>query len=76
MFRPESGQKSDYNQRFYRDILGWKYIAHPNVVPFSGVSETLFSFSIINPWLPNGNILDYIQKNQRVNRLQLVSNVP
>ena len=46
---------------------------HPNVLPFLGVSEVLFSFSIISPWLPNGNILDYTKNNQGTNRLGLVS---
>ena len=63
----------DPNQRFYRDIVGWKYVSHPNVLPFLGVSETLFEFCIINPWMPNGNIIEYIQRYQSVDRLQLVS---
>jgi len=46
---------------------------HPNVLPFLGVSEVLFSFSIISPWLPNGNILDYMKNNPGTNRLGLVS---
>ena len=53
--------------------MAWKYLSHPNVVPLLGVSETLFSFSIISPWLPNGGIIEYIQKHLGVNRLQLVS---
>ena len=61
------------NQRFYREIVGWKYVLHPNVVPFLGVSETLFPFSIITPWFPNGNIAEYVQKHEGVDRLQLVS---
>jgi len=43
-------------------------------VPFLGVSESLLSFCIISPWLPNGNILEYIRKHGGVNRLRLVSN--
>lgn len=61
------------NQRFYREIVGWKYISHPNVVPFCRVSEALFPFCFITPWMPNGNIVDYVRENQSVNRLQLVS---
>ena len=61
------------NQRFYREIVGWKYVSHPNVLPFLGVSETLFSFCIISPWSRNGNIVEYIQKHRDANRLQLVS---
>ena len=51
-------------------------MSHPNVLPFFGVSETLFPFCIINPWLTNGNINEYAKKNERVNRLQLVSDRP
>ena len=65
-------QPDDRNQRFYCEVTGWKSISHPNVVPFLGVSETLFPFCIINPWFPNGNILAYIRKNQGANRFQLV----
>ena len=53
--------------------MAWKYVSHPNVLPFLGVSETLFSFSIISPWLRNGNIVEFIQKHREANRLQLVS---
>jgi len=61
------------HQRFYREIVAWKYVSHPNVLPFLGVSETLFSFSIISPWLRNGNIVEYIQKHRGVNRLHLLA---
>jgi hypothetical protein len=53
--------------------VAWKYVAHPNVLPFLGVSEKLFPFCIISPWLPNGNIIEYTRKNRGVNRWQLVS---
>jgi len=69
------GSSADDNQRLYREIIGWKYVSHPNVLPFHGVSETLFPFCIISPWLSNGNIIEYIKKNQRANRLQLVSDL-
>ncbi|KAF9645420.1 kinase-like protein [Thelephora ganbajun] len=60
-------------RRFYREVIGWKYISHPNVLPFLGVSETLFPLCFVSPWLPNGNIIEYTRKNQRVNRLQLLA---
>ena len=53
--------------------MGWKYISHPNVLPFLGISESLFWFSIITPWLPNGNIVQYTKNDPWVDRLQLVS---
>ena len=61
------------NKRFYREIVGWKHLSHPNVLPFLGVSESLFPFSIISPWLQNGNILEYTRRHWRVDRLRPVS---
>ena len=63
----------DDDQQFYREIVAWKYVSHANVLPFLGVSETLFAFCIISPWLSNGNIIEYTKRKQGVNRLQLVS---
>jgi len=47
------GGKGELNlrQSFYREIVGWKLLYHPNVLPFLGVSETRFQFFIITPWL-------------------------
>ena len=67
------GTQPDSNQILYPEIVVWKYVSHPNVLPFLGVSETLFPFCIISPWMSGGDILEYIQKHRGVNRLQLVS---
>jgi len=73
-FRTQTtGNLDKIKRRFYREIIGWKYVSHPNVLPFHGVSEALFPFCIITPWLSNGNIIEYTKKNQRVNRLQLLA---
>ena len=71
---PRGCAQSNSDQRFYREIVGWKYVSHANVVPFLGISETLFSFCIISPWLSGGNIFEYIRKHRGANRFQLVSN--
>ena len=66
-------KKSDSNQKLYHEIIGWKHVSHSNVLPFLGVSETFqFPLNIISPWLPNGNILEYTQKNREADRFQLV----
>jgi len=72
---PYCNERGELNptQRFYREIVGWKHLSHPNVLPFLGVSESLFPFSIITPWLSNGDIIEYIRKHRGVNRLRLVS---
>lgn len=48
--------------------------SHPNVLPIIDIS-TQFPFSIMTPWMPDGNITQYIQMNPDVNRLMLVRTI-
>ncbi|KAF9644351.1 kinase-like protein [Thelephora ganbajun] len=60
-------------RRLHCEILGWKHMSHPNVLPFLGISEIPPPFCIISPWMPNGNIVEYTKKNRSSNRLLLLS---
>ena len=53
----------------------WKWISHPNVVPFLGFSEVPERFSMVSEWMPNGNVRDYVQENPEISRLQLVCEI-
>ena len=64
--------QSNCIQRFYQEILEWKYVSHQNLVPVLGFSDKIPPFCIINPWLKNGNILNYLGEKQEANRLKLV----
>lgn len=57
---------------FRRVNEGSKPDPHPNVLPVIGVSDTLFPFCIMTPWMPDGNIIQYTQENPSANRLLLV----
>jgi hypothetical protein len=44
---------------------------HPNVVQCLGA--TVDPPQIVMDWMPNGEIMDYVQKNRGVSRIDLVS---
>ncbi|KAF9784798.1 kinase-like domain-containing protein [Thelephora terrestris] len=60
-----------------REIIGWKHLSHPNILPLLGVSVSLDpdSFRILTRWMINGNITEYARSNPEVNRLQLLFEV-
>jgi len=60
------------HQVFRRVIEGNNPNPHPNVLPVIEVSETLFPFCIMTPWMPDGNIIQFTQANPGANRLTLV----
>ena len=69
----DAGLRHSTLQRLYNEIVRWKYISHPNLLPFLGISETPPLLSIICPWMPNGNIVEYTKREKGANRLLLVS---
>ena len=51
-----------------------KQLDNKNILPFYGVSTTVSEFCLVFPWYENGNIMDYLKKNQNsINQFQLAS---
>jgi serine/threonine protein kinase len=54
-----------------REVVGWKWLQHENILPFIGVTP---KFAIVSDLMENGTIMDFITNHPRHNRLHLVSN--
>ncbi len=65
----------DIYQQFCQEALVWKQLNHPNVLAFLGVNMELFAprFCLVSPWMSNGTLLDYLEKNPEHNRMKAVS---
>ena len=66
---------SVFPQKLCREIIVWKHLTHPNILPLWGVSISMDThrLHIITEWMPNGNIMRYTRSNLAANRLKLVS---
>ncbi|KAF9642387.1 kinase-like protein [Thelephora ganbajun] len=62
-------------EKIKREVGECKHLSHPNVLPILQVSETLLSLCTMSPWMPDGNISQYTQKNTSANRLMLLAEV-
>ena len=60
-------------QAFYREVVVWRRLQHPNIVPFLGVLTKIPPFKIVCDWMGNDNIIQYAKTNPGVNRVDLVS---
>jgi len=56
--------------QIFRRVVGRD--RHPNVLPVIEVSESLFPFCVMIPWMLDGNIIQYTQMNPNADRLMLV----
>ena len=58
-------------QLFFKEIVVWKRLRHPNVVSFIGVTTT--PLQIVSEWMPNGTLTTYVEQNPGANGVGLVS---
>jgi len=63
-------------QRFYREVVLWSTLSHPNIMNLVGVQEDVNKrqFSTVSEWMSRGNIMEFIENNH-AHRLELVRNV-
>ena len=59
-------------QRFCKEVIRWKALNHPNVLPLLGVTMDKDQFVMMSEWMVNGNINEYIKTHKGVDRFELV----
>lgn len=61
-------------QRLCTGAVVWKRLKHPNVASFLGFGSDTLS-SLVYPWMPNGNLSEYLREYPDVDKLNLVSDI-
>jgi hypothetical protein len=61
-----------------REAVTCRQFCHPNIIGFLGVrtSETDKLYSLVTPFMKNGNVVEFTQHHPNVNRLTLVGFFP
>ncbi|KAJ6453973.1 kinase-like domain-containing protein [Mycena sanguinolenta] len=58
--------RENLRKKFFKEVLVWRYLEHPNIVPFLGVDSTTFpnlAMAMVTPWMAQGNVISYISRN-------------
>ena len=63
---------SPYLQRFCKEVVVWRALRHPNVLPLLGVTMTGGRFVMVSEWMVGGNICEFVKANSAADRLGLV----
>ncbi|KAF7362805.1 hypothetical protein MVEN_00630300 [Mycena venus] len=67
-------------EKFAQEALVWRYLKHPNILPFLGVDATTFpspTMAMLSPWMTRGSVLNYMVENSPVSRyaISLINDV-
>ena len=60
-------------QRFCCEVVLWKQLKHPNLLPLVGARKVSHSLIMVSEWMEHGTIMDFIIARPETNRLRLVS---
>ena len=59
-------------QRFCREGVAWRHLRHPNILPLLGVTLNEHRFALVSEWMEHGNINEFIERDEHINRVELV----
>ncbi|KAF9786168.1 kinase-like domain-containing protein, partial [Thelephora terrestris] len=62
-------------KRLCKEVVMWRFLRHPNILPLLGVSMTENQFAVVSEWMRNGNINQFVRAHPEVNRLKLLEGV-
>lgn len=60
-------------QIFRREVIAWRHLQHPNILPFIGVNVERHKLAMVSEWMDHGNINEFLRNHKEVNRVRLVS---
>ncbi|KAF9781352.1 kinase-like domain-containing protein [Thelephora terrestris] len=63
----------EIKKRLFQQLVIWRRLSHPNVLPVLGISPELFPLCIVSGWMIDGNILDFMSAHPKVSRLRLLA---
>lgn len=59
-------------QRICKEVVVWKFLQHPNVLPLTGATMSETRFTMVSDWMENGDINKFVKAHPDVDRLGLV----
>ncbi|KAF9642586.1 kinase-like protein [Thelephora ganbajun] len=62
-------------QIFCKEVITWRVLRHPNVLPLLGAIMTNNRFAMMSGWMTNGNINQFVTAHPDANRFELLGGV-
>ncbi|KAG9124735.1 hypothetical protein FRC07_010446 [Ceratobasidium sp. 392] len=58
-------------QRAARELYTWSRLKHSNILELLGLAQFRGHLAMISPWMDNGTLREYLERNPQVDRYQL-----
>ncbi|KAG9089081.1 hypothetical protein FRC06_001722, partial [Ceratobasidium sp. 370] len=71
----EEYEESKHLKDSARELRTWSKCNHPNVARLMGLAEFNDQIAMVSPWMENGHLRNYVNKNPTVDRLELCTQI-
>ncbi|KAJ7915950.1 kinase-like domain-containing protein [Mycena leptocephala] len=70
-------QLNKIHKELAREVLIWKELSHPNLLPLLGIDSTARkpSCCLVSPWMKNGNVMAFLERYPDFNKISLVRDI-
>jgi len=62
-------------KRYFKEVVVWKRLDHPNVLPTFGAAPDIAELCAVSPWMSEGDLSQYLNKYPGVNRPSIMIGV-
>jgi len=62
-------------RRYCKEVVTWKLLRHPNILPLLGVAMSGNQLSTVSEWMINGTINEFVKAHPAADRLRLLEGV-
>jgi len=59
-------------ERYFEEVTVWKRLNHPNILTNLGAGPDIAEFCVVSPWIPEGELLQYLGKFPGANRVSIM----
>jgi len=73
--RVNAGSASRMRSSVCQEVIMWRRLRHPRIIPMLGVDTELFPLCIVSEWAEHGTITAFLERFPALNRLQLLADV-
>ncbi|KDQ53643.1 hypothetical protein JAAARDRAFT_137090 [Jaapia argillacea MUCL 33604] len=75
------GTTKTVSKAFWREVVTWRRLSHPNILPFFGVlkhnegANNEARLAMVAPWMSRGHLIQYLRQFPSANRVQLLVDI-
>lgn len=62
-------------KRYYKELLVWKRLEHPNVLPAFGAAPGIAELCVVCPWMSEGDLPNYLNNHPGADRASIMIGV-